>query len=290
MTTPFWSNEPTILINGDSILQVWPQSSMAFEAKLNAISRMVILLSILGFVFTVKHHFIVIGLITLAIIFSFYKYRKQTIVKKLTEGFSGRSNNRIDNNKDNNEDDNNKDDDNQDDDNQYYNNQEKSRNSVKNGSNQMNKNKNGRRITSSTFTTNPITLESVLRSDFHPTTKKNPFGNVLLTDIMDDPDRKAAAPSFNPDVSEDITTAVKKQTQMLYPSIDSTNKQLYGDLKDNYDLDKSMMRFYSTANTRIDSDQGAFANWLYSEMPSGKSSGPDGAFARVQDNYRYILI
>ena len=77
---------------------------------------------------------------------------------------------------------------------------------------------------------------------------------------------------------------------MLNPGIINTNKQLYGDLKDNYDLDNSMMRFYSTANTRIENDQGAFASWLYSNIPSGKSSGPDGAFARVQDNYRYILI
>ena len=258
MTTPFWSNEPTILFNSQSILQVWPQPSMGFEAKLNAISRLVIVLSILGFIFKVKHHFLFIGVITLAIIFSFYKYRKQTIIKNLTEGFSNDNGNQ-----DNND----------------------------NGNNGKKKNnKNGKKITPSSFTTNPVTLETVLRSDFHPTTKQNPFGNVLLTDIMDDPNRNAAAPSFNPDVSEDITTAVKKQTQMLNPSIDSTNKQLYGDLKDNYDLDKSMMRFYSTANTRVDSDQGAFANWLYSEMPSGKSSGPDGAFARVQDNYRYTLI
>ena len=276
MTTPFWSNEPTILFNSDSILQVWPQPSMSFETKLNAISRMVILLSILGFVFTLKHHFIVIGLITLAIIFSFYKYRKQTIVKNLTEGLENRNPNQpqIRNQ------------------NQQYSQNQKYYQDDNQDSTQYRKkpNKHGKKITQSTFTTNPVTLESVLRSDFHQTTKQNPFGNVLLTDIMDEPDRKAAAPSFNPDVSEDITSAVKKQTQMLNPSIDSTNKQLYGDLKDNYDLDKSMMRFYSTANTRIDSDQGAFANWLYSEMPSGKSSGPDGAFARVQDNYRYILI
>ncbi|MFW9951898.1 MAG: hypothetical protein ACFFKA_17410, partial [Candidatus Thorarchaeota archaeon] len=39
MTTPFWSNEPTILFNTDNILQVWPQPAMSFEAKLNAISR-----------------------------------------------------------------------------------------------------------------------------------------------------------------------------------------------------------------------------------------------------------
>jgi hypothetical protein len=89
---------------------------------------------------------------------------------------------------------------------------------------------------------------------------------------------------------DDIDKAVKKQTQMLYPGIINTNKQLYGDLVDNYDLDNSMMQFYSMPNTRVCNDQGAYAEYLYGNMPSGKSSGPDGAFARVQDNYRYILI
>ena len=256
MTTPFWSNEPTILFKSDSILQILPlQSSMSFEAKLNAISRFVIILSLLGFIFTTRLHFLIIGVITLAIIYSFYKYRKQTIVSNMTEGF-------------------------------VNDNQNQNQNS-KNGKNKNNK--QGKKITPLTFITNPVTLETVLRTEFHPTTKQNPFGNVLLTDIMDDPERKAAAPSFNPDVHEDITSAVKKQTQMLNPDIISTNKQLYGDLKDNYDLDMSMQRFYSTANSRISNDQGAFASWLYSEMPSGKSSGPDGAFARTQDNYRYTL-
>ena len=140
------------------------------------------------------------------------------------------------------------------------------------------------------MTTNPVTLESILRTEFHPTTKKNPFGNVLLTDIADNPNRKAAAPSFNPDVYDDITSSVKKQTQMLNPDIINTNKQLYGDLYDSYTLDNSMMRFYSTANSRISNDQGAFSNWLYGQMPSGKSSGPDGAYQRVADSYRYTLI
>lgn len=251
MTTPFWSNEPTILFNSDNILQVWPQPSMSFEAKLNAISRFVIVLSILGFVFTMRPHFLVIGAITLAIILSLYKYRKQTIVKGLTENFSNQ-------------------------DKKGYNASSK-------------KNKNVRKITPTTFTTNPVTLDSVLRSEFHPTTKQNPFGNVLLTDIMDDPERKAAAPSFNPDVHEDITTAVKKQTQMLNPDIISTNKQLYGDLKDNYDLDMSMQRFYSTANTRIDSDQGAYSQFLFGSMYSAKEDTPEGAMMRVKDNYRWTL-
>ena len=87
MTTPFWSNEPTIIFNSDSILQIWPLPSMSFETKLNAISRLVIVLSILGFIFTMKFHFLIIGIITLAIIFSFYRYRKQIIINNMTEGF-----------------------------------------------------------------------------------------------------------------------------------------------------------------------------------------------------------
>ena len=244
MTTPFWSNDPTILFNKDSILQLWPTSDLTFEAKLNAISRIVIVLSILGFLFTKKQNFIIIGLITLAIVFSLYKLRKEKLVKSLTqqEGF------------------------------------------------QVNNPTPMGSISSSLNTTNPVTLETLLRSDFHPTTKKNPFGNVLLTDIGDHPDRKAAAPSFNPDVYEDIMSATKKQTQMLNPGIKNTNKQLYGDLKSNYDLDNSMMRFYSCANTKIANDQGAFAKWLYSDYPSGKADGAEGAIARMRDNFRYILI
>jgi len=255
MTTPFWSNEPTILFNTDNILQVWPQPSMSFEAKLNAISRFIIVLSVLGFVFTMRSHFLVIGAITLAIILSLYRYRKQTIVNGLTENF----------------------------DNQADSNQDKKDDKKKK------KGKNVRKITPTTFTTDPVTLESVLRSEFHPTTKQNPFGNVLLTDIMDDPERKAAAPSFNPDVHEDITTAVKKQTQMLNPDIISTNKQLYGDLKDNYDLDMSMQRFYSTANSRISNDQGSFGTYLYGNMPSAKEDNAEGNLQRYKNNYRYTL-
>ena len=246
MTTPFWSNDPTIIFNKDSMLQLWPTANLTFEGKLNAISRIVIVLSFLGFLFTRKAHFLIIGAITLAIIVSLYKFRKEKIVKNLTqekEGFQV------------------------------------------GGSNQPRD-----FIASSLNTTNPVTLETLLRSDFHPTTKKNPFGNVLLTDIMDQPDRKAAAPSFHPDVYDDINAVTKRQTQMLNPGIINTNKQLYGDLKSNYDLDNSMMQFYSTANTRVTSDQGAYGEFLYGSMYSGKESTPEGAMMRVKDNYRYILI
>jgi hypothetical protein len=75
---------------------------------------------------------------------------------------------------------------------------------------------------------------------------------------------------------------------MLNPGIINTNKQLYGDLKSNYDLDHSMMRFYSTANTRITPDQGAYSQYLFGSMYSGKEDTPEGAMMRVKDNWQWI--
>jgi hypothetical protein len=233
MTTPVWFNNPIILFN----TEIWPTQQMTFEAKLNAISRIVILMTSFGFLFTGNKNLIIIGVITLAIMFTLYRLRKQKIVFK-KEGFTV--------------------------------------------------NPEFAKEATLKRTMNPVTLENVLRSDFHPTTKKNPFGNVLLTDIMDTPDRKAAAPSFNPDVYEDINSAVKKQTQMLNPGIINTNKQIYGDLYENYNLDNSMMRFYSTPNSRIENDQGAYSQYLYGSMYSGKESTPEGAMMRVKNNFQWI--
>jgi hypothetical protein len=242
MTTPFWSNDPTILFNKESLLQIWPKQQMTFESKLNAISRLVIIMTILGFIFTRNVNLIIIGTLTLAILYTLYKLRKQQLVSSLIkkEGFS------------------------------------------------VNSSMQPSELSSTQMLRDPVTLESVLRSEFHPTTKKNPFGNVLLTDIADTPDRRAAAPSFNPVVYDDIDKAVKKQTQMLNPSIVNTNKQLYGDLYDSYNLDKSMMRFYSTPNSRIANDQGAYSEYLYGALYSGKEDTPEGALMRTKSNWQWI--
>ena len=238
MTTPFWSNQPTILFDKESILQLWPTQHMTFEAKLNAICRLVLLMTLLGFLFTRNTNLLIICLVTLAIVFTLYRLKKRNLIYK-KEGFS------------------------------------------------VSPSLHRDHLDTQT-TTNPVTLESVLRSEFHPTTKKNPFGNVLLTDIADTPDRLAAAPSFNPDVYDEIDSAVKKQTQMLNPGIINTNKQLYGDLYANYQNDNSMMRFYSTANSRVENDAHAFKNYLYGSMYSGKESTPEGAMMRVKDNWQWI--
>ena len=151
MTIQFWSNQPTILFNKEYIFELWPTTDMCYEQKLNAITRLVILITILGYILTMSMRILGVGVITLIIIFVLFTMRKQKVTKeKLNEGFKM----------------------------QDY--------AVPNDS-----------------YVNPVTLDSVLKSEFKEGNKKNPFSNVLLTQIGDTPDRKSAPPSFNVDVSEE---------------------------------------------------------------------------------------
>ena len=244
MTIQFWANDPTILFNKNFILELWPTQDMCYERKLNAITRIIFLITILGFIITGSYKMIITGFITIVVIFGLYKMRKQKLTSKISKkGFSA--------------------------------------NTLNNDSLLP--------IDSAQININPENLSSIVKTEFQTGDKRNPFSNVLLTDIMDNPERKAAPPSFNPEIDESITKNIKKTVQLLNPGINNTSKQLYGDLWENFELDQSNRSFFSTANTRVANDQTAYAQFLYGNMPSGKSSGPDGDLARVQDNYRYTL-
>ena len=133
-------------------------------------------------------------------------------------------------------------------------------------------------------------LKNILNDKYYKINPKNPFGNVLLTEINDTPNRKPAQPAFNSVVNDRIMGAVKQEIQELNPTIINTNKQMFGDLWGDYQLNQSMQRFYTTANTKVTRDWSVLAKYLYGNMPSGKSFGADGALARVRDNERYILM
>ena len=70
--TPFWLNEPTILFNKKYITEIWPNSNMSNMEKLNAISRFVILASLLGYLITLNNGMIFVCVITLAVIAVLY--------------------------------------------------------------------------------------------------------------------------------------------------------------------------------------------------------------------------
>ena len=66
--TPFWLNEPTILFNKNQITQIWPNNDMSNTEKLNAISRFVIVASLLGYLLTMNFKMLLICVVTLAVL------------------------------------------------------------------------------------------------------------------------------------------------------------------------------------------------------------------------------
>jgi hypothetical protein len=239
MTIQFWINDLSILFNKEYIFELWPTTNMCYEQKLNAISRLIIILTILGYILTMSKKILAVGSLTLVMIYVLFTMRKQKVTKDMLEGFDSKNNN---NSK-----------------------------------------------TSNKSIVDPVTLDTVLRTEFKEGNKKNPFSNVLLTQINDDPERKAAPPAFNLEVDEDITKNVKKAVQMMNPGIKNTNKQLFGDLWEKFRLDTSLRAFNSTPNTRVANDSGAFSQYLYGNMPSAKESTPDGNMQRFKNAYRYTL-
>ena len=72
----FWVNEPTILFNKKYITQIWPYSYLTYDEKLNAITRFIILITLLGYVLLNRFIIIVLGLIVVGIIVLLYKKKE----------------------------------------------------------------------------------------------------------------------------------------------------------------------------------------------------------------------
>ena len=191
---------------------------MTFEQKLNAISRLVIFLSILGYIYTRNIQILVVGLITLGAIIILYQ-QKHDLAKQ--EGFS-----------------------------------------MQNEPNEPNESEN-------TFNTHSV---------------KNPLGNVMLTEILDTPNRNAAPPAFAPAVQKNINSDVQQMVQDNHPDFPNMKEKLFKDLGDSVDFNNSMIPFNSNPPTQIPNDQDAFAKFCYGDMPSCKA-GDDVACSQNTGSY-----
>ena len=140
--TNIWFNDPSVLLNKNEMNQLWPTENMNRNQKLNAITRLIIILSILGYLLTNTINFFVTGFVTLGVIVFLYHAK---------DSQSSEENN----------------------------------------------------MDSKEGFTNPQ-VYNALKSNFTNPTKKNPFMNVLLPEIKDDPTRKRAAPAYNKAVEKNI--------------------------------------------------------------------------------------
>jgi hypothetical protein len=216
-STNIWLNDPSVLFKKGQINQLWPKEKMSQNEKINAITRLVIILTILGFLITQAYNFFFTGLITLGVIALLYYAReyKKDEPSDEKEGF-----------------------------------------------------------------TNPKVYEA-LKSNFTNPTNKNPFMNVLLPEIKDDPKRKMAAPAYNPAVEKKINKDTENFVTSNFDNDPDIKKKLFSTLGDSFEFeDFGQYNFYATANTRVPNDQKSFAEFCYGGMISAKE-GND--FALLQN-------
>jgi hypothetical protein len=94
--------------------------------------------------------------------------------------------------------------------------------------------------------------------------KENPFMNVLLTEIQDNPDREDAAPTNRRDVKADI-----------YKSFQATS-DIYMDTTDLFDQAQAMRTFHTMQSARVPNDLEGFKKWLAKDLdaPDYSSAPP----------------
>lgn len=225
--TVFWTTKPGILISSSNIKQILPTRAMTYIEKLNAITRITILITVLAYGLTGSIRSVIVGTLTIGIIVIIHTYYVRTGRKLFipftqtgtngdkVEGFSGHTSEK-------------------------------------------------------THIANASDLSAGLGAQFSQPTPTNPLSNVLLTDIQDNPDKKSAPPAYQDKVYADInqnTMDMVKQTNKSFPGIED---KLFGSLGEKFNFDMSMHQFYSTPNTRVSNDQGAFAQYCYGNMSSCK--------------------
>jgi len=218
----FWIDDPMILIQEGKLLSVWPTENMSRNEKLNSLSRLVIYITLIGFIFTYSFKILISGIVTMGIfVFLFYSTKNN-----VEETFCNINN------------------------------------------------------------INNFFRAPDIRSRFTMPNNKNPLMNVNLPEIVDNPNRNMATPSFNPSITQEINNSTKN---MIVNNFDDENvrDKLFSNLGDNLEFEQSMRNFYTTANTTIPNNQGGFAEFCFGDMISCKEGNPI-ACARRNPNHRLI--
>jgi hypothetical protein len=122
---------------------------------------------------------------------------------------------------------------------------------------------------------------------FQLPSSKNPLSNVLITDYMNNPHKKPAAPMTEPIIKDNILNSAKQLVQEANPGQIGITDKLFKDLNEQLNFEQSLRPFNSNPSTTIPNDQGAFADFCYGSMVSCKE-GNLFACARNLSNHQNI--
>ena len=187
----FWIQDPTILFNSQYITQLWPYSTMSRNEKLNAMTRLIMLITIIGYMCINKFIIVILGLIMIGIIVLLYQTQK--------EGMSS-----------------------------YF--------------------------------------DYTKKQEIY---QNNPFNNVLVTDYKFNPTKEEFNEEYTPDLENRINNTAKASIlEQNQDNKDITN--MFMSDGDNFEFEKNMRQFYTTASTTIPNKQDKFLEFCYGNLPSEK--------------------
>jgi hypothetical protein len=89
---PFWTENPNIIFNNDQMFEFFPTDDMSFSQKLNAVSRTIIIMTMISYLYTQSVRILIIGCVSLFFVYALYLHNtsKKDAVntkKKQQEGF-----------------------------------------------------------------------------------------------------------------------------------------------------------------------------------------------------------
>lgn len=244
---PFWVTNPNVLLDSRYITEWFPVEGMSYNQKLNAISRLVVLLTILSFVFLRVIRILWIGGVCLLVIFLLH-YSQTRSIGSIgggwnQEGFFG------------------------------------------NDANDKLRGGDPALYAMVNFATNDPS--KIGKKEYFDVPKiNNPYNNVLVTDIVDNPDKLPAPPAYYPETEKAILDRTKEAIQKMNPTFPGIMKKLFSSFDDHFEFEQSMRQFHSNPSTTVPNDQGAFAEFCYGEMISCKEGNQ---FACARDSARYNL-
>jgi hypothetical protein len=244
--TVFWGEDPNVILQTP---EFYPVENMSYNRKLNALSRTIIVFTLILFLFTHSFQIIAISIFTLTSIF----YLHASHYNLLTEAFSDtiKDTSALNNN--------------------------------------INYNQVILETDKKSPAFDVLKKQDipVSKNTFQLPTSKNPFSNVLLSDYTENKNKKPAPPSDNPMVKNDIINKTLQFIQNSNPTVHDISYNLFNDVHESLSFEQTLRPFYSTPSTTIPNDQTAFADFCYGSMLSCKD-GNLFACARNLTNHRNI--
>lgn len=194
--TEFWLKHPQVLFKKENIHKLWPYDCMTFNEKLNATTRFIILITLVGYSILGNYTIMLFGAILILSMVVVHRIHTKGLKEEVTENFEGRE---ID--------------------------------------------------------------QDIIDSN-------NPMSNVLINEIVDNPEREAA-----PEYSEVVEENINLQTKNFILENNKDNKDIgniFNNLGDNLEFEKSMRQFYINPSTTIPNGQKEFTDFCYGDLYSEK--------------------